>query len=194
MFVGSICRAIQNERSSGTHAAPDPVFDGFPLFLVGVAYPKRWRKNGHRDCLHRYLPWTVDLAWREVSRTEQVFGRIRIRGGSYRVECHPPSHLFFAEGDFRGQHVPLLSSNRSIVHASGYIAAQRHIVEFTNYEAHMSFFPTRFRPDRDPYIHIGPLESLPQLLYFLSYPRKRAEGLNMYSCGKRIGRLPPGGG
>jgi len=61
---------------------------------------------------------------------------------------------------------------RPFLHASGYIAAQRHVVAFTNYEAHTSYFPTRFRPDRDPYVHIGSVEDLDKQLDFLSYPAR----------------------
>ena len=45
---------------------------------------------------------------------------------------------------------------RPFLHASGYIAAQRHVVEFTNYEAGAyTYFPVLFRSDLNPYIHIG---------------------------------------
>ena len=45
---------------------------------------------------------------------------------------------------------------RPFLHASGHIAAQRHIVEFTNYEAGaFNFFPTIFRSNLNPYDHIG---------------------------------------
>lgn len=61
---------------------------------------------------------------------------------------------------------------KPFLHASGYIAARRHVVEFNNYEAHMSYFPTRFRPDRDPYVHITASESLDKQLDFISYPAR----------------------
>ncbi len=45
---------------------------------------------------------------------------------------------------------------RPFLHASGYIAAQRHIVEFTNYEAGAyNYFPVLFRSNLNPYVHIG---------------------------------------
>jgi hypothetical protein len=61
--------------------------------------------------------------------------------------------------DSRG-HAPdgkLLSLKvRPFLHASGHIAAQKHIVEFTNYEAGaFDFFPVIFRPNLNPYDHIG---------------------------------------
>ena len=61
--------------------------------------------------------------------------------------------------DSRG-HAPdgrVLSLNvRPFLHASGYIAAERHIVEFTNYEAGAyRYFPVLFRANLNPYDHIG---------------------------------------
>lgn len=45
---------------------------------------------------------------------------------------------------------------RPFLHASGYIAAQRHVIDFTNYEAGAyRYFPVLFRPNLNPYDHIG---------------------------------------
>jgi hypothetical protein len=45
---------------------------------------------------------------------------------------------------------------RPFLHASGHIAAQRHVVEFTNYEAGaFTYFPVIFRSNLNPYVHIG---------------------------------------
>jgi hypothetical protein len=45
---------------------------------------------------------------------------------------------------------------RPFLHASGHIAAQRHVVEFTNYEAGAyNYFPILFRSNLNPYDHIG---------------------------------------
>jgi len=45
---------------------------------------------------------------------------------------------------------------RPFLHVSGYIAAQRHVVEFTNYEAGAyRYFPVLFRSSLNPYDHIG---------------------------------------
>jgi len=61
---------------------------------------------------------------------------------------------------------------KPFLHAAGYIAARRHVVEFTNYEANTGHFPTRFRPDRDPYVHIGDSESMDKKIDLLSYPAR----------------------
>jgi hypothetical protein len=45
---------------------------------------------------------------------------------------------------------------RPFLHTAGYIAARRHIVEFTNYEAGAyRYFPVLFRSSLNPYDHIG---------------------------------------
>jgi hypothetical protein len=45
---------------------------------------------------------------------------------------------------------------RPFLHASGYIAVRRHVVDFTNYEAGaFNCFPVLFRPNLNPYDRIG---------------------------------------
>jgi hypothetical protein len=78
------------------------------------------------------------------------------------------------------------------IHASGYIAARRHVVEFTNFEAHMSFFPIRFRPGLDPYVHIGPVETIDKQIDFLSYPSRTGGRVDyVLVWGKNRGDFPP---
>jgi hypothetical protein len=72
---------------------------------------------------------------------------------------HANSTLLPLAFDSRG-HAPdgrILSLKvRPFLHASGHIAAQRHVVDFTNYEAGAyNYFPTIFRPNLNPYAHIG---------------------------------------
>jgi hypothetical protein len=43
----------------------------------------------------------------------------------------------------------------SFGHAAGYIAAERHIVELTNFQVTMSYFPIAFRPHLNPYVHLA---------------------------------------
>jgi hypothetical protein len=66
---------------------------------------------------------------------------------------------------------------RPFLHASGCIAAQRHVVEFTNYEAGAyNYFPVLFRSNLNPYVHIGTkYRSIvwePPQVDFLAYPRR----------------------
>ncbi len=66
---------------------------------------------------------------------------------------------------------------RPFLHASGYIAAQRHVVEFTNYEAGAyRYFPMLFRSNLNPYHHIGMKDRSivwePPQVDFLTYGRR----------------------
>ena len=77
--------------------------------------------------------------------------------GSHLIE--PNKTLLPLAFDSRG-HAPdgrvLSLKVRPFLHASGYIAAQRHVVEFTNYEAGAyNYFPVLFRSNLNPYDHIG---------------------------------------
>jgi hypothetical protein len=65
---------------------------------------------------------------------------------------------------------------RPFLHTSGHIAAQRHVVEFTNYEAGaFNYFPTIYRSNLNPYVHIGIEGKLglePPRVDFLTYARR----------------------
>jgi hypothetical protein len=64
------------------------------------------------------------------------------------------------------------------VHTAGYIAASRGVVDLNNYEATASYFPTRFRPQLDPFksIGVGRWECTPEAksprVEFLTYPQR----------------------
>jgi hypothetical protein len=55
-------------------------------------------------------------------------------------------------------------------HASGYIAAQRHIVDLQNYEAREIYFPVMYRSRLNPYRHLVDLPFQTPQPDFLSYP------------------------
>jgi hypothetical protein len=57
-------------------------------------------------------------------------------------------------------------------HASGYIAAQRHLIDLQNYEASATYFPIMYRSHLNPYTHIYNLKAGSRRLDFLSYPQR----------------------
>ena len=66
---------------------------------------------------------------------------------------------------------------RPFLHAAGYIAARRHVVDFTNYEAGaFNCFPVLFRANLNPYDHIGIKDRSivwePPQVDFLTYARR----------------------
>ena len=74
----------------------------------------------------------------------------------------------------RGEDGKRLSGRVGIfLHAAGYIAAERRVVEFDNYEANTDYFPTIFRAERNPDDHLavrkGALETQPPCVDLLSY-------------------------
>jgi len=62
-------------------------------------------------------------------------------------------------------------------HTSGYIAAQRSIVDLGNYEAALDYFPTMFQPKLNPYVYIsselqGNIEAQSPQVDFITYPQR----------------------
>jgi len=56
---------------------------------------------------------------------------------------------------------------RPFLHAGGYVAARRRVVQLANYEANTLYFPVAYRKDRNPYLYVGFLESEPPQVYSL---------------------------
>lgn len=88
--------------------------------------------------------------------------------------------IYFSQrGDAPGGR-PLLFRIDLFVNAAGYIAAERHIIDLGNYEAgQTSHFPTLFRPELNPAVHLhyapldrasGELRGMPTEI--LGYPRQ----------------------
>jgi hypothetical protein len=54
-------------------------------------------------------------------------------------------------------------------HASHYVASERRLVAFDNYQAATGYFPVLFRPTRNPYIAMGNIEQTPPRVNFIDY-------------------------
>ena len=56
-----------------------------------------------------------------------------------------------------------------LINAAGYIAAQKNCVEFLNYQAGTTYFPTQWKKYRNPYVYIGKIGYLPSTIDLNSY-------------------------
>lgn len=75
-----------------------------------------------------------------------------------------------------------------LAHASHYIAVERHVLPFDDYEATIGYFPVLFRPEKDPYVHMGPIERRPPPVDFLGYPVRTGGRVDyvLLLCGRRV--------
>lgn len=80
--------------------------------------------------------------------------------------------LSFSHEGRRPDGQPLSRRISPFLHAAGFIAAQRQIVEFTNYEANSGLFPTIWRPNLNPYLHMGKIEAEPPEVDFITYQKR----------------------
>lgn len=84
--------------------------------------------------------------------------------------------ISFSSNGFSSDGKPLALKAKPFLHTSGYIAAERGVVEFTNYEAgEFDWFPIVFREELSPYLHIAigyGLEKEPPRIEFLTYPER----------------------
>jgi hypothetical protein len=64
--------------------------------------------------------------------------------------------LSFAPRGLRADGSDLSVRIQPFLHAAGWIAVERDLVEFTNYEAAMELFPVEWRDEVNPYFYLGP--------------------------------------
>jgi hypothetical protein len=67
---------------------------------------------------------------------------------------------------------PIAMRVNPLLHASGYMAAQRNIIDLSNYEGKKGYFPIVFREKLNPFIYIGQPEFEPFQTEFLTYNQR----------------------
>ncbi len=91
-----------------------------------------------------------------------------------------PDHtLLFLSYAHRGEGPdgrPLVFRTEPFLHASGYIAARKRLVDLSLYEASEDYFPIYFNPRLDPFRHLATehlgIETVPPKVDLLGYPRR----------------------
>lgn len=87
--------------------------------------------------------------------------------------------LLFLSFAHRGEQLegrPLIFRTEPYVHASGYIAARKRLVDLSLYEASENYFPIYFEPRLDPFRHLAAvrlgIETEPPRIDLLGYPKR----------------------
>ncbi len=129
-------------------------FFGLVLWLGVSSYPRSVKRGG---MLVAIVITVASLGLHTLKYSELNHYLAEYLSGMRLIE--PNRTLLPLAFDSRG-HGPdgrvLSLKVRPFLHASGYIAAKRHVVEFTNYEAGAyRYFPVLFRSNLNPYDHIG---------------------------------------
>ena len=101
--------------------------------------------------------------------------RDRGRGRLHRAGPHLPLPLLRAPGGGRKGGEATFRT-WPFVHAGGYIAARKRLVDLSLYEANENYFPLYYRPALNPFLHLTPgplgIESRPPEVDLLGYPRR----------------------
>ena len=128
------------------------------------------------------------VKYHEINRylEEYVSARHLIKPGTVILPI-----CFSPEGPSRNRK-PLSTKVMPFLHTSGYIAAEYGNVDLSNYEAHENYFPTKFRKQLDPFIHIGPINWLDGQIDFLTYPQRTGGEIDYVMLwGPENPRIPP---
>ena len=70
---------------------------------------------------------------------------------------------------------PLAFRTGPLRYAEAYAAARRRIVDLTIFQPNEDYFPVEYRPDRNPYVHLGPgggMDAVPPCVGFAGYERR----------------------
>ncbi len=187
--------ALTRRRDCRPNAAGAAFFMVFGVYLVLFFLAPRQMSGGSiiipRLALYPYLALILGLgtcAWRGVFRRGIVvvavilsismlglhtarYGELNdyleeYLSGMDRIEDNTTlAPLCFSQRGHSPDGRELSIRVKCFMHAAGYIAAEKHLVEFTNYEANTKFFPVAFRPDLNPYKTMGMLEHEPPRLH-----------------------------
>ncbi len=123
---------------------------------------------------------------------------------SAAAHIRPDSTLLPVSFEHRGRRadgVEIIATQKvsPFLHAAGYIAAARRVVEFTNYEASTGYFPLVFRAAVNPYVHLGDPEGVPTAGYMpsirsLEFPGASGGSVDYILVWGRMLREKNGGG
>jgi len=84
--------------------------------------------------------------------------------------------LSYAHWGLQPDGQPLVFRASPFLHADGYIAARKRLVDLSLYEASEDYFPIYFAPRLDPYVHLATvhlgMETSPPRIDLLGYPQR----------------------
>lgn len=96
--------------------------------------------------------------------------------GDHIEPDHTFLYLSFAHKGEQGNGRELAFRTEPFLHAGGYVAAEKRLVDLSLYEANEDYFPIYYRPNLNPYHHlsVGPLgiEQTPPRAEILAYPQR----------------------
>lgn len=147
------------------------------LWLGSVTWSSRWRSAAQAIAVALAIGMLI-LLWTRWSRIDRDLDEY-VAAAEHIESGRTVLPLSFAHAGCEmagaGECRPLAFRLWPFVHALGYVAARRPIVDLGLYEAGEDYFPLRYRPNVDPYRHlsIGPVgvEEVPPRVDLAGYER-----------------------
>jgi hypothetical protein len=143
------------------------------LWLGAFEHPARRRLRVQIAAAGISLAFLGLIVWK-YSELDRVLSEIVTAAGEVAPD-HTLLFLSYAhQGDGRGG--DLVFRTAPFLHAGGYVAARKRLVDLSLYEANEDYFPILFRPALNPYLYLsnGPLgiEKDPPDIDLPDYPRR----------------------
>jgi hypothetical protein len=99
-----------------------------------------------------------------------------VAAGDHIEPDHTLLFLSYAHQGERPDGQPLVFRTAPFVHAGGYIAAEKRLVDLSLYEANEDYFPILYRPALNPYLHLSVgllgIEEKPPRVEILAYSKR----------------------
>ncbi|MEA2604329.1 MAG: hypothetical protein QOF89_5321 [Acidobacteriota bacterium] len=96
--------------------------------------------------------------------------------GDHMEPDHTFLYLSYAHKGEQPNHRELAFRTEPFLHAGGYLAAEKRLVDLSLYEANEDYFPLYYRPDLSPYRHLSVgllgIEQEPPRAEILAYPQR----------------------
>jgi hypothetical protein len=96
--------------------------------------------------------------------------------GEHMEPDHTFLYLSFAHKGEQPNHRELAFRTEPFLHAGGYVAAEKRLVDLSLYEANEDYFPIYYRPELNPYRHLSigllGIEGEPPKVEILAYPQR----------------------
>jgi len=148
------------------------------LWFAGQPFPAwlRWAVPAAGAALTGLMLWSCASAYASFQAEMEEF----LSGEEWIAENSTLLPLCFQKRLTAGDGRELAAGPAPFLHPAGHIAARRGVVELDNYEAGTDYFPTKFRPELDPFRHLSRdgdlfhtgLERVPPRVDFLAYGQR----------------------
>jgi hypothetical protein len=201
LLVLAICMLVMRMRSrvGGPRKQDGPLLVVAAMALIYLAVPSEIGQGGGIEPRMVLYLWLTLALWLAIQTYSQFVGRaiVAVAAAATLLMVSMNAITYSKINDYLREYMtaaPLIKSDKTLLsldledkrgilfvhpfqHAGSYIAAEREVVDFTNYEASTDYFPIRYLPAADPNTSMGDGEQRPYNINILGYNKNSGRSL-----------------